>query len=268
MQLITKENAFKIFYYIIASDGMITQEEIGKLDEVGAQIFGDDYMDVRNNLIGECQAKMAPITYHPEDSFEIISEAIDDAFQAATDDLLNGIPKRLLVWNLLTIAYSDNNFDQNERKLLRKINRKLELNESVLFEMEQYITTVLGIENELGRLKESMDPYKFVRPLVEELENRRDTIRQAAIALIGDEILSPIEKLDVQDDFIDKAQAAIKERTDPLMKKVNEQTGKVFSDVKKAASPAAEEAGKKIGKAFFEFGSKLMGKQDSYNNEE
>lgn len=267
MQFITKESAFKIFYYIIASDGMIAPEEMGKLDEIGAQIFGDDYLNIRNKLIGECEANIYPITYHPEESFAIISASIEEAFQNTTDDLENGIPKRLLIWNLMLVAHSDSNFDQNERKLLCEIGRKLDINDSILFEMEQYISTVLTIEKELEELKKSNEPYNSIRPIMEELENRRVTIKNAAVALIGDEVLSSVNRLDIQDDIIDKAQAAIKEKTDPMMKKVNEQAGKVFDDVKKAAAPAAAEAGKKLGKAFMGFGAKLMGKQSPDNNE-
>lgn len=268
MKLITKESAFKIFYYIIASDGKIAEEETDKLNEIGAQLFGDSYTEVQSELFNECETKTARITDVSEESFDILSELIEEALNSTTDDLPKGIPSRLLVWDLLLIAHSDGDFDRNERRLLRKINRKMGLEDSILYEMEQYIKSVQTIDNELDKLKDSMEPYKFVRPIVDEMENRRNTIKQAAVALIGDEILAPVNKLTVQDDFIDKAQAGIKEKTDPMMKKVNEQAGKVFDGVKKAAAPAAAEAGKKLGKAFLGFGSKLTGKPSSDDNGE
>ena len=267
MQFITKESAFKIFYYIIFSDGVITPEEIEKLDEIGSQIFEAAYSNVRENLLAECRTKIEVIKYYPEDSFDIISENIENALNETTEDPEKGLPKRLLIWNLLLIAHSDGSFEQNERKLLRKINRRLDIGDSVLFEMEQYISTVLTIEKELEELKKSNEPYNSIRPIMEELENRRVTIKNAAVALIGDEMLSTVNKLDIQDDIFDKAQAVIKEKTDPMMKKVNEQAGKVFEDVKKVAAPAAAEAGKRLGKAFMGFGAKLMGKQSPDNND-
>ena len=247
MQFITKESAFKIFYYIIFSDGVITPEEIEKLDEIGAQIFEAAYSNVRENLLAECRTKIEVIKYYSEDSFDIISENIENALNETTEDPEKGLPKRLLIWNLLLIAHSDGSFEQNERKLLRKINRRLDIGDSVLFEMEQYISTVLTIEKELEELKKSNE--------------------NAAVALIGDEMLSTVNKLDIPDDIFDKAQAVIKEKTDPMMKKINEQAGKVFEDVKKAAAPAAAEAGKRLGKAFMGFGAKLMGKQSPDNND-
>ncbi len=266
MILITKEGAFKIFYYIIACDGTVAEEELEKLDEIGVQLFGDVYSEKRYSLIAECEAKTGSVIYGSEDALDILSEYIDDALKETTENTEDGIPFRLLMWNLLLVAHSDNNYDRTEKRLLNKINRRINLGESILFEMEQYISTVQTIDNELDRLKDSMEPYKFVRPVVDELENRRNTIKQAAIALLDDELLIPAEKISVQDDAIDKAQAAIREKTDPLMKKINEQREKVFSEAKKTAAPAAEEAGKRLGKAFMGFGSKLLGKQSHDND--
>jgi len=263
MILITKESAFKTFYYLITSDGTITKEETEKLNEIGFQLFGSQCTELCDNLISACESKTLVGNVDPIEAFAFLSECVEDALNDTTEDMSKGIPSRLLIWNLLLIAYSDGAFSQNEQRLMRKINRKLNLGDSVLFEMEQYIKTVQSIDGELDKLKDSMEPYKNVRPVVDELENRRDTIRQAALSLIDDEILNPVEKLIVQDDIIDKAQAAIKEKTDPMMKKVNEQTGKVLGDLKKAATPAAAEAGKKLGKAFMGLGSKLMNRSQS-----
>lgn len=261
MILITKENAFKTFYYLIASDGKRTPEEMAKLDEIGQQIFGDSFQENRDDLISECIEKTAAVSGDTEEIYDLIAECVDEALNETTDKLEEGVPSRMLVWNLLLIAYSDACIDQSEKRLMRKINRKLNIGDSVLFEMEQYISTVQTIEKELVRLSDSMEPYKIVRPMVDELENRRETIKQAVIDLINDEITIPVEKLKVQDDFIDKAQAAIKGSA--AVKKVNDQTNRILDDVKKAAAPAAAEAGKKIGKAFIGFGSKLLNRNAS-----
>ncbi len=263
MKLITKESAFKIFYYFIVSDGKIASEEIEKLEEIGIQLFGDYFSDVRASLVEECKAKISFLGDDQVENFDILSENIVSALNDSTEDMEKGIPARMLIWNLMIIVYSDGEFDQFERRLMRKISRNLNIGDSVLFEMEQYIKTVRTLDGELDKLKDSMDPYKIVRPIVDELENRRDIIKLAAIALINDELNVPVEKLTVQDDVIDKAQAAIKEKTDPMMKKVNEQADRVLSDVKKAAAPVAAEAGKKIGKAFMGFGSKLINRNSS-----
>ncbi len=267
IKLISKESAFMIFYYIIACDGMVSKEETEKLDEIGFELFGDVYTDNRDAMIAECEKKTAEISDDPDETFDILSDYIDEALNNTTEVMEKGIPSRLLIWNLLMVAHSDSNYDQNEKRLLRKINRRVNLGDSVLFEMEQYISTVQTIDAELERLNDSMEPYKLIRPIVDELENRRDIIKQAAVTLISDELLDPVEKLAVKDDVIDKAQAVIKEKTDPMMQKVNEQTGKVLGEVRKIAAPAAAEAGKKLGKAFIGFGSKLMNR-NAYDKDE
>ena len=261
MILITKESAFKTFYYLIASDGKIAPEEMAKLDEIGVRIFGDSFPEIRDNLISECQGKTAAVSGDTDEIYDLIAECVDEALNETTEKPEDGVPSRMLVWNLLLIAHSDACLNQSEKRLMRKINRRLNIGDSVLFEMEQYISTDQTIEKELDRLSDSMEPYKIVRPMVDELENRRETIKQAVIDLINDEIMIPVEKLKVQDDFIDKAQTAIKESA--AVKKVNEQTNKILDDVKKAAAPAAAEAGKKIGKAFMGLGSKLLNRNAS-----
>ncbi len=268
MILVARESAFKIFYYVVTADRSVTPDESKQLDEIGVQIFGEDYPEYRSGLIAECENKTSSLPHDPEEAFDVLSEFTEQALLDTVEDIEQGVSARQLMWNLLLIAHSDSNFDQTEKRLLKKINRKLEMGDSILFEMEQYISTVHTIETELVRLKDSMEPYKVVRPVVDELENRLDMIRQAVVALINDEILVPVEKLTVQDDVIDKAQAAIKSKTDPVRQKINEQAGRVLGDVKKAAAPAAAEAGKKLGKAFMGFGSKLIGKQKSSDDEE
>ncbi|MBR6091173.1 MAG: TerB family tellurite resistance protein [Anaerolineaceae bacterium] len=266
MNLIKKESAFKIFYYIIASDGIISAEETEKMDEIGLQLFGNDYGNFRDEIITECKKETDKIIDEPDKAYEILSEYVRTALDDTTVFPDRGIPSRMLIWNLLTLAYSDGDFDQNERRLLERIIRKQKIRESIIFEMEQYIRTVQAIDEELENLKFSTASYETIRPIVDELENRREIIKQAVIDLINDEMVTEVKKLVVQDDVIDKAQAAI--RGNKFVKKANEQTEKIFGDVKKAAAPVAAEAGKKLGKAFMSFGSKLMGKQSSDKDEE
>ena len=44
------------------------------------------------------------------------------------------ITPKLLVWDLLTIAYSDESYDETERKLLKYIVRKLQIDKAVFLE--------------------------------------------------------------------------------------------------------------------------------------
>lgn len=81
-----------------------------------------------------------------------------------------------LVWDLLTIAYSDESYDETERKLLKYIVRKLQIDKAVFLEMESSILTILDIEKEIAWIKTTDRPYLTIEARVNEL-----TKRQAAI---------------------------------------------------------------------------------------
>ena len=81
-----------------------------------------------------------------------------------------------MIWNLLTIAYSDESYDETERKLLKYIVRKLQIDKAVFLEMESSILTILDIEKEIAWIKTTDRPYLTIEARVNEL-----TKRQAAI---------------------------------------------------------------------------------------
>ena len=120
MILITKESAFKTFYYLIASDGKIASEEMVKLDEIGIQLFGESFQEFREVLISECQRKTASVSGDPDEDFDLIAECVDEALSDTTENVEKGIPSRMMVWNLLLIVHSDGSFDQCEKRLMRK----------------------------------------------------------------------------------------------------------------------------------------------------
>ena len=267
MILIERENAFKIFYLMMAADGTIGSEEKEKLAEIGLDLFGENYQEIEPRMVSECQTIVQEIVADPNEAYDILSDQIDKELDHTTEEIEKGLPSRQLIWNLLLMAYSDGEFAPQERRLLQHIVRRANLEKSVFLEMEQYISTADQVEKELRTLSTSMEPYALVRPVVDELETRLFHIKQAVTALIEDELAISVEKLTVEDDVVDKAQAYVKELTDPMMQKVNEQTGKIFEGVKQAAAPAANEAGRKFGKAFKDLSSKFA-KPSSQNDQE
>ena len=266
MILIEKESAYKIFYFIMAADGTIGSEEIEKLAEIGLDMFGENCADIDERLISECQTIIQEIAVDPNEIYDILSEQIDRELEHTTEDIEKGLPSRQLIWNALLLAYSDGEFDPMERRLLQHAIRRAGMDNSVYMEMEQYIRTAGQIEKELKIQSASMEPYALVRPVVDELETRLFNIKQAVTALIEDELTVSVEKLTIEDDVVDKAQAYVKDLTDPMMQKVNEQAGKLFDGVKQAATPAANDAAKKFGKAFKDLSSKF-GKPASESDE-
>lgn len=90
----------------------------------------------------------------------------------------------MLVWDLLTIAYSDENYDETERKLLKYVVRKTDIDKAVFLEMENSILTLMDVENELSWIKTTEKPYLTIEAMVNELMERRSVIFESVKDLI------------------------------------------------------------------------------------
>lgn len=84
----------------------------------------------------------------------------------------------------MTIAYSDESYDETERKLLKYIVRKLQIDKAVFLEMESSILTILDIEKEIAWIKTTDRPYLTIEARVNELAKRQAVIFDSVKDLI------------------------------------------------------------------------------------
>lgn len=81
-------------------------------------------------------------------------------------------------------AYSDEKYDEAERKLLKYFVRKTNIDKSVFLEMESSILTLLDIEKELTWIKTTDRPYLTIETMVNELVDRKNVIFESVKELI------------------------------------------------------------------------------------
>lgn len=193
MILLEKRAAVKVFYYLMAVDGAVTADEMECFDAIGAELDPEGFAAYRADLIAECELQSRNII-DEEDHYEVILEGVDKALVAQIDDPADGIAIRLLVWDLLAIAFSNNEYSSFERKLIKHIVRVMGVDRSVFLEMEQIIKTNAAVENELRWIRQSNRPYSEIRPIVDELERRQEVVLACARQLIEDERYSAVEK--------------------------------------------------------------------------
>ena len=86
--------------------------------------------------------------------------------------------------DLLTVACSDEDYDESERKLLKYVVRKLNIDKAVFLEMESSILTLLDIEKELAWIKTTNKPYLTIEAMVNELVDRKNVIFESVKDLI------------------------------------------------------------------------------------
>ena len=183
IKVISTKSALKIIYYLMAVNGEICSEEEEKFDYIGNELdpaFNDD----RKLLIDECKEQMTNLI-DPEDSYDVIEEGVSDAIANTVVSADSFITPKILVWDLLSIAYSDNNYDDMERKLVKSVVRQLGVDKTEFLELESSYLTMMDIEKEIEWIKTTDRPYKQIEAMVNELTDRKSVIMESVKDLIS-----------------------------------------------------------------------------------
>jgi len=167
-------NAIRIFYYLIASDGSIDDEEIEKLNSIG-NALDKEYDRYKESLLKEFSNYLGSLSSE-ECIYKKFQKKIKRLLEEEIADIEKCIPIKLLLWNLLIIAYSDKTYSEEEKELIYYIADHELLDNAVVLEMESSILTLNDLENELLTLKQTNRPYLTLEPLVKDVEKRQGNI--------------------------------------------------------------------------------------------
>ncbi|MCR5781706.1 MAG: hypothetical protein K6G90_03105 [Clostridia bacterium] len=118
MLIIQKKSAFSIFYGLIFVDGEIGEDELHKLDELGNEIDPEFFADYRNVVIAAGHA-LRDKMIDEEDLYDVIAEDVQDAIRDTVDIPEQGVPSRLLLWNMMTLAFSNGDYADIQRRLIK-----------------------------------------------------------------------------------------------------------------------------------------------------
>jgi uncharacterized tellurite resistance protein B-like protein len=201
------KNAIKIIYYLMAADGEIFHGEEAKFDSICAE-FDPAFDKNKEPIVNECRNHLDK-QIDGDDYFDVIQDGVEEAVasfmaaaatgtaaattgaagteaagtEAAAAD--TALTPKLLIWNLLAIAYSDANYNETERKLIKYIVRKLGVDKAVFLEMESSVLTMMDLEKELSWIKTTDRPYLTIEAIVVEIENKKKVVLQSVKELIS-----------------------------------------------------------------------------------
>ena len=229
MKLIEKRRAMTAFYYLMAVDGAVTNDELSKFQKIAKDVDPDSFSEYESDLIEECE-KQLKLADAEDEYYDIVQEGMDKALLYTSSDTANGISARLLLWDLLAVAFSNNEYSDVERRLIGHVVRTIGIEKSIFLEMEELIKTATAIEKERIWITTTDKPYGEVRPIVEELEKRQQTVLESAKALIEDEVVAD-EIYEVRPDFIDKTKAYVSDKMSPIAAKIGEKVNPIAADV-------------------------------------
>ncbi len=183
IKAISTRSAIKVIYYLMAADGEIFHSEEEKFDAIGAELdpeFGKN----KEQIVKECKTQMEKII-DPEDFYDVLQDGVEQALSSSVQTADTYITPKLLVWDLLTVAYSDESYDESERRLLKYIVRKLNIDKAIFLEMESSILTLLDLEKELSWIKTTDRPYLTIENMVNEIADRKNVIFESVKDLIS-----------------------------------------------------------------------------------
>lgn len=180
--VVSVRNALKVIYFFMAADGEIYHGEEEKFDAIGNE-FLPDFAVQKDEIVAECQSEMDGII-DPEDQYDVIQECVENTLLSPLKSKDAYISVKHLVWNLLAVAYSDEEYNETERRLLKYIVRKTNIDKAVFLEMESSILTLLNIEKERQWIKTTDRPYLQIEEIVNELATREQVILESVKDLI------------------------------------------------------------------------------------
>ncbi len=183
IKAISTRNAIKVIYYLMSADGKIFHSEEDKFDAIGTEL-DPDFIENKEQIVNECKVQMEKVI-DPEDYYDVLQDGVELALSSSVQTEDTSITPKLLVWNLLTIAYSDESYDESERKLLKYIVRKLNIDKDIFLEMESSILTLIDLERELNWIKTADRPYLTIENMANELADRKNVIFESVKDLIA-----------------------------------------------------------------------------------
>ena len=234
MKYIKKKAAMHIFYYLMLVDGAVSDSEKKTFREIGQELDPDHFVKYEEEIMETCEEKLKAVI-DEEDYYEAIAEAVDTLLYSETNEPSEGISKRLLIWDLLVLAFSNEEYNPKERRLIKHIFRKSQEQKDILLEMEHLISTDVAIKKESAWAQTANRPYSEIRPIVDKLEKRESVVFTAAKTLVEDKLFEQVEKAEIPED------------------KVGEAVAKVGGVVAGAAKETGKVAGNVVGGAKFLF---------------
>ena len=182
MRVLSTESAIKIIYYLISVDGVINDAELEKFNEICLNL-DPKFEEYRDALITSCKQELDK-QIDEEDYYDILQDAVENAIQKSKPRQDSFITPKLLLWDLLTIAYSDDTYNEEERKLMKYLAHRINVDIAVFLELESSMLTIMDIEKEIKWIKTTNRPYLTIEAMVNELVDRRNVVFEGVKELI------------------------------------------------------------------------------------
>ena len=179
------KDSLRLIYCLIIADGIVSDEEKHKFCELWQEL-DPEFSSYQVQLIDEGNHLLDTFSEDEDDYYDNIHNHVSEIIHKTSAPKESGIRGKILVWDLLTVAYSEGEYSSNEKRLLRFIAKCLGVDYAILLEMEHTVRTLLAIEAEENWLKNTHRSYAVVEERVNELTERKNTIMLGIRTLMVD----------------------------------------------------------------------------------
>lgn len=246
MKYLDNRGLVKTIYVLMLVDGIVTDTEMSQFLEIGVEIDTEGFSGYKDEIIKECNERLTHLA-DDQDYYDILQEYVDSIIDSSSSTDI--VVPSFVIWNLFAVAYNEQELDEDELRLIRHIARKMNMDKSIYLELESYMKTMVDLESELSLLNASSSPYSEIRPRVDEVERRKNTILEAVKTLINDEVYSHS-----QPDECEEKTSEIKQKMEQVADKLHDSTEATLKNMKTTFSekvaPAASDVGDKLKKGF------------------
>ena len=180
---VSAENALKIVYYLMSVDGKILKEEEEKFDSIFTELDSSSALD-KNAIVEECKAYLEN-SMDDADFYDLVQDGVENAIYSPDNTANSSVLPKLLLWNLLTVAFSDGEYDESERRLIKYFVRKYEIEKAAFLEMENSILTLMDLEKEKEWIKTTNRQYVEIQNVIDEINVRQEVIIKSVKDLIS-----------------------------------------------------------------------------------
>lgn len=181
-KVLSTESALKLVYYLMAVNGEIYHAEEEKFILIGKEL-DPAFEKNRKAIVKACETHTKKAE-GKNNYYTAVQKGVDTAIFMSEPSKDSFITPKLLIWDLLTIAYSDDEYDATEKKLIRHIVKELNVNKADFLEMESSFLTLVDIQKEIDWIKTTDRPYKEIEVVVNELTERQKIIFESVNDLI------------------------------------------------------------------------------------
>lgn len=176
--LISQQDSLKIIYLTMMVDGIVKQDEEEKFDEI---LNDAGALLEKEQIISDC--KKAVEKADAEDLYDYVRTKIANLLED-NDKKDKTIKPIHLLWDLMVVAHSDEEYSDTEAKLVRFVIKQLAVEDSLALELEHTYHALLAINKEEEYLKQSNRQYKLIEEKLNELSNRKAVLMQSVYDLI------------------------------------------------------------------------------------